>query len=102
MMDYQLHCNSNVSDDGLSASYTVLLTWLLNMVPNNFDYLQPSYKATEEEELFAPPFRVIGLQQLWLEEQHALVIAVTPPEGFGGKSPHGKKKSKVCLLTIQR
>ncbi|XP_033757946.1 uncharacterized protein LOC117340288 isoform X2 [Pecten maximus] len=94
-----LHRGKSKSVDtgiGLSASYTVLLTWLMSFVPDNYNFLQPQ-NAKENEggiQYLAPPFYVVGLQQLWLEEQHALVVAVTPTEQFRNK--HIKyKKSKV-------
>ena len=81
---------------GLSASYTSLLTWLLSLVPNNFDFLQGSAQKSAEEVMRFPPFHVIGLQQMWLEEQLCLAVAVTPAEQFDAKFvPVKLKKSKV-------
>ncbi|OWF38942.1 uncharacterized protein LOC110465662 [Mizuhopecten yessoensis] len=94
-----LHRGKSKSVDtgiGLSASYTVLLTWLMSYVPDNYNFLQPQAAKDDEGgvQYLAPPFYVVGLQQLWLDEQHALVVAVTPTQQFRHK--HIKhKKSKV-------
>ncbi|XP_060073808.1 dynein axonemal assembly factor 8-like [Ylistrum balloti] len=94
-----LHRGKNKSVDtgiGLSASYTVLLTWLMSFVPDNYNFLQPQVAKEDEGgvQFLVPPFYVVGLQQLWLDEQHALVVAVTPTQQFRHK--HIKhKKSKV-------
>ena len=78
---------------GLSASYTTLLTWLLSLVPDNYDFLH----ATPTEEVLLPaPFHVIGLQQMYFEGQLSLYIAVTPVEKFTTKGlPSVVKRTKV-------
>ena len=83
---------------GLSASYTVLLTWLLSMVPENYDFL---IKKPEELEQvpFYPPFYVLGMQQLWMDEDLCLVVAVTPHPLCDTKGiPNKQKKSKTKVL----
>ncbi|KAL3885198.1 hypothetical protein ACJMK2_025289 [Sinanodonta woodiana] len=85
--------------DGLSASYTALLTWLLSLVPHNFSYLQEKSNKTDSS-LLTLPFNVIGLQQLCMNEQLSLMVAVTPTEQFDakffpGKSKKGKLKDEL-------
>lgn len=80
---------------GLSASYTVLLTWLLSMVPENYDFL---IKKPEELEQvpFYPPFYVLGMQQLLMDEDLCLVVAVTSHPLCDTKGiPNKQKKSKT-------
>ncbi|XP_074653052.1 dynein axonemal assembly factor 8-like [Tubulanus polymorphus] len=79
------HVNKSVdSGQGLSASYTTLLTWLLSLVPNDFTFLQEEPKprsthaaAAAADTSCTAPFHVIGLQQMWADEQLKLVVAVT-------------------------
>ncbi|KAK3592482.1 hypothetical protein CHS0354_014980 [Potamilus streckersoni] len=81
--------------DGLSASYTALLTWLLSLVPHNFSYLQEKSNRTESSPLTLP-FNVIGLQQMWMNEQLCLIVAVTPTDKFDAKFfPVKSKKGKL-------
>ncbi|XP_071094592.1 dynein axonemal assembly factor 8-like [Haliotis cracherodii] len=94
-----LHRNrTNKSVDtgcGLSASYTTLLTWLLSLVPDDFTFLQGAAQPTDTA-MFFPPFHVVGLQQMWMEEQLCLAIAVSPAKDFDAKFVSLKsKKSKV-------
>lgn len=95
-----LHRGKSKSVDtglGLSASYTVLLTWLLSMVPENYDFL---IKKPEELEQvpFYPPFYVLGMQQLLMDEDLCLVVAVTPHPLCDTKGiPNKQKKSKTKL-----
>ena len=81
---------------GLSASYTSLLTWLLSLVPDHFGFLwgsgpPPGPRDTEG----VAPFHVLGLQQMVLEGQLALHIAVTPVEGAAHGVGQGKATRKV-------
>ncbi|KAJ8321417.1 hypothetical protein KUTeg_001030 [Tegillarca granosa] len=82
---------------GLSASYTVLLTWLLSLVPENFNFLHGRTLDQEDRSsMFVPPFYVLGLQQIWLDEHLCLVVAVTPVEQFDARYvPVKSKKTKV-------
>lgn len=82
---------------GLSASYTVLLTWLLSLVPENFSFLHGRTADQEDgSAMFVPPFYVLGLQQMWLDEHLCLVVAVTPVEQFDARYvPVKSKKTKV-------
>lgn len=85
---------------GLSASYTVLLTWLLSMVPENYDFL---IKKPEELEQvpFYPPFYVLGMQQLLMDEDLCLVVAVTPHPLCDTKGiPNKQKKSKTKVQNL--
>ncbi|XP_053408690.1 dynein axonemal assembly factor 8-like isoform X2 [Mercenaria mercenaria] len=75
---------------GLSASYTALLTWLLALVPNSFSYLQEGVAGPQTPWIL--PFYVIGLQQVLLDGQLCLIVAVTPVEQFDAKYVHGKSK----------
>ncbi|XP_060589717.1 dynein axonemal assembly factor 8-like [Ruditapes philippinarum] len=76
---------------GLSASYTALLTWLLALVPSSFNYLQEGGVA-EPSTPWILPFYVIGLQQVLLDGQLCLIVAVTPVEQFDAKFIQGKSK----------
>lgn len=79
---------------GLSASYTTLITWLLSLVPSNFTYLQET--GTNQVSPWILPFYVVGLQQVLMDGQLCLVVAVTPVEQFDAKSiPSKAKKNKV-------
>lgn len=89
----------NVSGQGLSASYTTLITWLLSLVPSNFTYLQQT--GTDTQLPWILPFYVIGLQQALMDGQLCLMVAVTPVEQFDAKHVMGKsKKNKVNLFII--
>ena len=81
---------------GFSATYTSLLTWLLSLVPDSFDFLQ---RQQSNADVYAPPavpFVVLGLQQLYLDGQLALYVAVKATEKFDEKSlPEDLRKSKV-------
>ncbi|XP_046582634.1 dynein axonemal assembly factor 8-like [Haliotis rubra] len=94
-----LHRNrTNKSVDtgcGLSASYTTLLTWLLSLVPDDFTFLQGAAQP-KDNAMFFGPFHVVGLQQMWMDEQLCLAIAVSPAKEFDAKFvPVKSKKSKV-------
>lgn len=68
------------------------------MVPENYDFL---IKKPEELEQvpFYPPFYVLGMQQLWMDEDLCLVIAVTPHPLCDTKGiPNKQKKSKTKVL----
>lgn len=62
---------------GLSATYPVLLTWLLSLVPKTFDFLV-SEDAERDEMQSMLPFLVVGLQQVWQGDHFALNIAIVP------------------------
>ncbi|KAK3107616.1 hypothetical protein FSP39_018349 [Pinctada imbricata] len=83
---------------GLSASYTVLVTWLLSLVPDNFDFFLPNGSSSKPGQtmFYDSPFHVIGLQQLWMDEHLNLVVAITPTKEFDAKYvPNKSKKSKL-------
>ena len=81
---------------GLSASYTTLLTWLLSLVPDNFGFLN---EMPTDIVYYPAPFHVIGLQQMYLEGQMGLYVAVTPIERFSDKDAGTRgKKSQVSVL----
>lgn len=85
---------------GLSASYTVLLTWLMSMVPENYDFLIKKPEDLEQVP-FYPPFYVLGMQQLWMDENLCLVVAVTPHPHCNTKAmPNKQKKSKTKVLWL--
>lgn len=87
----------NIVGHGLSASYTTLITWLLSLVPSNFSYLQGAGASTQSPWIL--PFYVVGLQQVLMDGQLCLMVAVTPVEQFDSKSLANKsKKNKVKLL----
>ena len=84
---------------GLSASYTTLLTWLLSLVPENFAYLQHDNAKPEVTSPWMLPFYVIGCQQMLMDDQLYLMVAVTPVEQFDAKwIPTKARKSKVLVL----
>ena len=82
---------------GLSATYTSLLTWLLSLVPDHF----PSGASDAQNN--APivsnaPFSVLGLQQIYLDGQLVLYVAIKPLHEFDSKMlPQTVKKTKVRL-----
>ena len=81
---------------GFSATYTSLLTWLLSLVPDSFDFLQRQQSNADVNAPPAVPFVVLGLQQLYLDGQLALYVAVKATEKFDEKSlPEDLRKSKV-------
>ncbi|XP_064651155.1 dynein axonemal assembly factor 8-like [Lineus longissimus] len=83
------------SGHGLSASYTSLLTWLLSLVPDNYTFLKMPLQSPGDDLItFRAPFAVIGLQQMWFEEQLRLIIAVTPIYSMGN-TPTKSKKAKA-------
>ncbi|KAK7479411.1 hypothetical protein BaRGS_00029328 [Batillaria attramentaria] len=81
-----LHSRSKAGADtvinALPKSYTSLLCWLLSLVPSDFNVVKESLKMPEKyARLYPdgfPPFHVIGLQQLWVEEKLQLAIVVCP------------------------
>ncbi|CAG2255348.1 unnamed protein product [Mytilus edulis] len=88
-----LHRGKSRSADtgvGLSASYTVLLSWLLSLVPHDFTFLQK-----EEEDNTPLPFYVLGLQQECMDEQLCLQVAVAAPRDYDKQMNLKTKKSKV-------
>ena len=99
------HYNNSISPlgVGLSASYTALVTWLLSLVPDNFDFGQSSSSGADQTVFYDAPFHVVGLQQLWLDEHLNLVVAVTPTKAFDAKFvPTKPKKSKVIYILMTR
>ena len=80
---------------GFSASYVALLTWLLSLVPNNYNFL---WKKTDDSPPdTSVPFRVVGLQQLCLDGRLALYVVVVPAVIFTAKDIHSRvKKTQVC------
>ena len=81
---------------GFSATYTSLLTWLLSLVPDSFDFLQRQQSSADVNAPPTVPFVVLGLQQLYLDGQLALYVAVKATEKFDEKSlPEDLRKSKV-------
>ncbi|XP_076109890.1 dynein axonemal assembly factor 8-like isoform X2 [Mytilus galloprovincialis] len=88
-----LHRGKSRSADtgvGLSASYTVLLSWLLSLVPHDFTFLQK-----EEEDNTPLPFYILGLQQECMDEQLCLQVAVAAPRDYDKQMNLKTKKSKV-------
>lgn len=79
---------------GLSASYTVLLAWLLSLVPHDFSFLQEK----ERDDDCAPPFYVLGLQQECMDEQLCLQVVVTAPRDYDKQFNMKSKKSKVGIV----
>lgn len=88
------------TDKGLSASYTTLLTWLLDMVPRDYTYLQDS--ATEPTLPWVLPFYVVGLQQLLMDGQLYLMVAVTPAEQFYSRHLLSKSKKNKNSTAFQQ
>ena len=89
-----------VPGSSLSASYTALLTWLLSLVPDHFSFPRaPS--APEPVSGPQAPFEVIGLQQLFLDDQLCLFVAVSPSVDAAEVSAK-MKKSKTVYMTIPR
>ncbi|XP_070548273.1 dynein axonemal assembly factor 8-like [Ptychodera flava] len=83
---------------GISATYAALLTWLLSLVPENYDFLQrevPSTSSKVELKSTEAPFCVIGLQQLWQENFLSLAVAITPRDKIVIKNTPTKKKSRM-------
>ena len=60
------------------------------MVPHNFTFLQET-----EENPEAPPFYVLGLQQVCMDEQLALQVAIVAPRDYDKQRNIKSKKSKV-------
>ena len=73
---------------GLSATYTTVLTWLLSRVPDKFDFLK---EAPPQPMICEAPFHVVGMQQLYLDGQLALYVAVTPVFDPGMDKRAGRK-----------
>lgn len=88
---------------GLSASYASVLTWLLNLVPDRFEFLwgEGDQPQIEQRQAIAP-FHVLGLQQMVHDGQFALFVAVTPVEGASQVSlGKASKRAKVRAAQIQ-
>lgn len=90
----------SLSGMGLSATYTTILTWLLSRVPSDFTFLEEPQLPPTSFAMEAP-FYVIGLQQLFLNGQLSLYVAVTPIQSFSmfGDKKSGKK-SKVSFSFV--
>ncbi|CAH1795909.1 unnamed protein product [Owenia fusiformis] len=74
---------------GMSASYQSLITWLLTLVPDNFDTFST---GTGDIVLSCPaPFHVLGLQQVCLEDQLCLQVAVAPNQQYMALTQKQKK-----------
>ncbi|ESO90664.1 hypothetical protein LOTGIDRAFT_233665 [Lottia gigantea] len=81
--------------EGLSASYTTLLTWLASLVPDDFTFLQRAAGDKHSAETNPwQPFYVVGLQQIVLEDKLYLVVAIMPTEHFDPKSIQSFKSKK--------
>ena len=80
----------------MSASYTVLLSWLLSLVPHDFTFLQQKEGSDDR----APPFYVLGLQQECMDEQLCLQVAVVAPRDYDKQVPVKGKKAQVCFSRL--
>ena len=90
----------SVAGCSLSASYTALLTWLLSLVPDHFS-VQRAPSVSEPANGPQAPFEVTGLQQLFLDDQLYLFVAVSPTLDAAEVSAK-MKKSKTVYMTILR
>lgn len=79
---------------GMSASYNALITWLLSLVPTNFDHVGESFSEDGEA-----PFCVIGLQQMALEGHLTLNAVVVPVKQFTNKDV--AMKGKKCQVSCE-
>jgi len=70
----------------MSASYGALVSWLLSLVAMDTDVIVGGESAT------AAPFRVIGLQQMLLDGQLALQVAVVPGQQFSARGLRSRPK----------
>jgi len=77
----------------MSASYGALVSWLLSLVAMDTDVILGGESAT------AAPFRVIGLQQMLLDGQLALQVAVVPGQQFSARGLRSRPKVS-CLWQI--
>ncbi len=86
---------------GLSATYPVLLTWLLSLVPKNFDFL---VAEVDDEWIRSKPFIVVGLQQTWQGSDLVLNAAIVPSnmeplvQQQSNKKGKGRKDLQDCSL----
>ncbi|XP_071503369.1 dynein axonemal assembly factor 8-like [Diadema antillarum] len=91
-------------DGQISATYIVLLSWLLSLVPRNFDYLtddslQAPCTASGTDNI---PFRVVGLQQIWKGNKLQLQAAITPPcMDTSKQSPVKQKRGKLLREEVR-
>ena len=73
----------------ISASYSALISWLLSLVAMDTDVIAGG-------EGIVAPFHVIGLQQMLLDGQLALHVAVIPVKPF--TTQDHRSKSKVIVF----
>ncbi|XP_002738289.2 dynein axonemal assembly factor 8-like [Saccoglossus kowalevskii] len=83
------------SNTSISSTHATLITWLLSLVPDNYDFLQHEVLSVKPEISEVAPFYVIGLQQLWQENYLSLVVAITPRDKSKIKNIPAKKKSRL-------
>ena len=99
--------------EGLSATYTALLSWLLSLVPGNFSFLSDAgknhsggVKGQQESPDGIPTnnwgFHVIGLQQVWFEEMLKLMVVITPTQDFHSSKLFKKSKVSMFSFTFQK
>lgn len=65
----------------IPAGFEILLIWLLQLVPEDFKTLINGPKNNE----LCPPFHVIGVQQMLVDDELNLNIAVVPNTLFESK-----------------
>ncbi|XP_022110175.1 uncharacterized protein LOC110989830 [Acanthaster planci] len=86
-----------VSRNCISITYQLLLTWLLSLVPPEFDYLAEGITKPVADRIPKPeshPFWVVGLQQLYRDDGPILNVAVTPTGPSTGRQHMLKRKTK--------
>ena len=92
------HCRRHLSSLGLglSATYTTLLTWLLSLVPDSYDFMTSSASACTAPVPSSAPFVVLGLQQTYLDGKLCLYVAIKATQDFDERDlPDTVKKTKV-------
>lgn len=89
----------------LSRSYLSLVCWLLSLIPPNFDqvkqYLLPQMSCPVYPETF-PPFHVIGMQQLWVNESLCLAILVCPSPVYCLQKDDKKELSNLRKTKVRK
>ena len=78
-------------NSGLSATYPVLLTWLLSLVPRNFDFM---VSPSDEQWLAVMPFVVVGMQQTYQGSNLVLNVAIVPSNIHKLAPPEKAKTAK--------
>ncbi|XP_071807042.1 dynein axonemal assembly factor 8-like [Asterias amurensis] len=82
----------------ISITHQVLLTWLLSLVPPSFEFLAEGFKETDDQLALKPkdcPFQVVGLQQVHMEGELVLHVAITPTVASASKQNNLlKRKTK--------